>query len=166
MYSGRRHGTRGMSLSSFRPRGRGLGRHCLRNGRRQTLASSGLLTELAPAAGGQGVVLGSAVVLGDYPLRLDPAFPGHAVERWVEGAFLDGERVVGDRLDPAGDSIPMHGPPREGLEHEQFDRPLEQTGVFIEHEASEMSVRETAGPAERFTYAGLGKLARCTLDAQ
>src|SRR3954462_2104017 len=85
----------------------------------EALPAGGLVAELFASLGGESVELGAAVVFGDAPLGLDPAFAGHAVEGGIEGAFFDAEDVVGGALDPAGDAAAGHRAPGEGFEDEQ-----------------------------------------------
>jgi hypothetical protein len=49
--------------------------------------------ELSPAAACQSVVLRVPVVLGDAPLRLDPALDLEPMECRVERSFLDAQDV-------------------------------------------------------------------------
>src|SRR5581483_4017827 len=85
------------------------------NGARVFRPERGLGAQLLPPLGGELVVLGAAVVLGQPPLRLEPAALLHAVERGVERALLDLEPVVGGFPDPGGHGVPVARSPGEGL---------------------------------------------------
>src|SRR5262249_20071674 len=77
--------------------------------------------ELASPFRRELVVLGAAVVLRPPPRCLDPALVFHAVERWVERAFLEAERVVRSVLDPPRDRESVLWPPRQSLENQELD---------------------------------------------
>src|SRR5687768_14499768 len=62
----------------------------------------------------------AAVVLGDRPLRLDPARFFHAVERRIERSLFDAQLVAGDLLDAHGDGVTVQrAPSGEELQYEQ-----------------------------------------------
>src|SRR5262245_26136427 len=117
-------GFRSVMAASLGPGGGCFGRHGLADCCREALPPRRLVSELASALRGEVVILGSAVVLGDTPLRFDPSFARHAIERGIERAFLDAEDVVGGGLDPAGDAIAVHRSPRQRFEDQQFDGAL------------------------------------------
>src|SRR5438094_3397848 len=56
--------------------------------------------QLLSAARCQRVELGAAVVLGELPLRLDPAPFLETVQGGVERSFADGQHLAGELLDP------------------------------------------------------------------
>ena len=93
----------------------------------------GLGAELFPALGGELVVLGFAVVLGESPLGLEPAALLHAVEGGVERALFDLESLVGGLADPGGDGVAVSRPPREGLEDQEVERALEEIEIDGRH---------------------------------
>src|SRR5437867_699061 len=49
-----------------------------------------------------------AVLLREAPLRPQPSVLGHAVERGIERAFLDAQKIRGHALDARGDRVPVH----------------------------------------------------------
>jgi hypothetical protein len=51
------------------------------------------------------------------------------MEREVERAILDVERVARGVLDPAGDGVPVARAPDEGLENERVERALDELEV-------------------------------------
>ena len=48
---------------------------------------------------------------GSSPLALHPPALLEAVQRGVERALADGQDVIGELLDSAGDGVPVGGPP-------------------------------------------------------
>jgi hypothetical protein len=79
--------------------------------------------------GGELVELRAAVVLREPPVALDEPALLEPVQRGVERAFLDAERVVGGLGDPAADGVAVARALRERLEHEHVERALEQVEV-------------------------------------
>ena len=61
---------------------------------------------LAPR-GREPVIARAAVAGGDAPLGLDPALQEHALQRRIQGAFLDLQHVLGTLFDEAGDLVAM-----------------------------------------------------------
>src|SRR5215207_10102649 len=78
----------------------------------------GFGAELFSAGGGELVVLGSAVVLGQSPLRFDELFALEAVECLIERGVFDGQHFIGALADPPRDGVAMHRFPGEGLQDE------------------------------------------------
>ena len=64
------------------------------DGLREPLPVLFFFGKLFPAFGGQPIVAGAAIVLGDAPFRADPPVLFHAVERGLERAFLDAQDVL------------------------------------------------------------------------
>ena len=81
------------------------------------------------AGGGEPVVLCAPAVLGDAPLRVDPASLLEPDERWVDGALAYLQRVLGELLDAVGESPSVHRRERERLEDEQVERALQDLFV-------------------------------------
>src|SRR5688500_5871032 len=69
--------------------------------------------------------LGAPVVVGDTPCRRHPALALEAMQRRVQRAFLDEQRILGGLLDPFGDRIAMLRAPAQGLEDEQLEAAAE-----------------------------------------
>ncbi len=67
-------------------------------------------------ARGESVELGLAVALRESPLRVEPAFVFHPVQRRVERALFDLQLLARGLLDRAHDGEPVHRAPGEGLE--------------------------------------------------
>jgi hypothetical protein len=86
--------------------------------------------EVAEAGGGKTVDAGGTAFGGDAGLRPEPAFAEHALERGVERAFLDLEKVAGNLLDVADQRIAVHGLAAEGLEDHEFERAGEEVAVL------------------------------------
>ena len=87
--------------------------------------------ELPAAGGGELVVLGFAVVLGEPPLGLDPPALLEPVEGDVERPVLDGDGPVARVLDPPGDGVAVARSPGQRLEDEDVERALKQIEVGI-----------------------------------
>ena len=96
---------------------------------RITLKCGGLSHELATASRRQPIVPRLAIVLGYTPLGGDPRALFHTVERGVERAFLDVQLVLRGVADPFRNGVAVHRPPREGLQDEEVERPLQQFEV-------------------------------------
>src|SRR6185312_1923790 len=62
-------------------------------------------------AGGERVVLGAAIVVGESPLRYDRAAFLEAVERFIECSVDDHELAFAAAFDPFGNGVAMHGAP-------------------------------------------------------
>src|SRR5688500_1997782 len=69
----------------------------------------------------QCVRLRLTIVLGGAPGRGSPPPLLEAVERGIERALTDGQRVAGGLLDPSGDGIAVRRPPAQCLEDEQVE---------------------------------------------
>jgi hypothetical protein len=70
-----------------------------------------------PAAGRrEAVEFRAVVVLRNSPLGRDQLPLLQPMERWIERAHLDSERVIGHVLDPARDAVVVHRASGEGLE--------------------------------------------------
>ena len=81
-------------------------------------------TELAAAGRGERVEARPLVVVGLPPLRLDPAFLPHPLQRRIERALLDANHVLRHPLQMLRDRIAVHV-----LEAERFqDQHVEQPG--------------------------------------
>src|SRR5579859_776188 len=92
------------------------------DGAHHSLKLGDLNAQLPLAVGGEGVVAGATVAGSDSPLCGDPAFDQHALERWVERAFLDLEDVFGVPLDGLGDLVAVElAASGEGFEDEQVE---------------------------------------------
>src|SRR5512138_207933 len=123
-----RHGRR---IQRRRPRSAGIGGASDRledaEDRRRVLAPRrGLGAKLLAAAGREAVELRLPIVLAHAPLGFDGPGALEAVERLVEGGILDLEHAARALLDPPRDPIPVHGSPRERLEYEDVERPVQE----------------------------------------
>lgn len=117
------------TLSHSRLLARGLGRpqhllHC----RRVASPCRRLTPQVLAPSGSETVELGSTVVLGNAPLGRDQFALLQAVQCRIERPLLHPERIVGELLNPSGDAVSVHRPPREGLQHQQIQRTLQQIG--------------------------------------
>src|ERR1043166_7668159 len=88
-----------------------------------------LLSQRASSGGGEPVVLRAPAVLGDAPLRIDPAPLLEPDERRVDGALPYLQRVLGELLDAVGESPSVHRRERERFEDDQVERALQN--LFI-----------------------------------
>ena len=80
-----------------------------------------LLPALAPSAG-------RTALAGPFPrppVRLDPLLPLHPVEGGVERAFLHLDRLAAGIPQPAGDGVPVAGPPAQGAQDEGVEGSVE-----------------------------------------
>src|SRR4029079_3753512 len=98
----RKGGKRAMSVQ-----GRGVERG--EHGRRIPFPVVGFRAQLRPPLARQGIKLRLAVVFGRAPVRRDPAALFKTMQRRIERAFADGERIVGGVLDPARDRVAVRG---------------------------------------------------------
>src|SRR5690349_17470006 len=85
-----------------------------------------LVEEALAAGGGELVVFGAAVEVGDFPGGGDPAFGLEAFEGGVEGAEFDVERVAGSGAKGFGDAVSVEGAGAEGAQDEHVERAFEE----------------------------------------
>src|SRR5947207_2063538 len=78
-----------------------------------------LRTQLPAALVRDLVELGFASELRRAPIGFDPAIPLHAVERWIERAFLDAQRVMRLLAEPTDDRVAVARTEGECLENER-----------------------------------------------
>src|SRR5262245_5885180 len=89
------------------------------------------------------VVTCAPVVLGEPPLRRDPAVVLEAAKRRVERAFLYSQDVIGGGFDPTRDSVAVRWSADERLEDEDRERALKQIAGIAGH--SHPSLGKTMG---------------------
>jgi len=77
------------------------------------------------AATRERVILGLPVVFRRSPCRGDPLALFEPVQRGIERALTDGERIIGRLLDPAGDEVTVSGSPAEGFQDQKIQRASE-----------------------------------------
>jgi hypothetical protein len=90
--------------------------------------------QLLPAAAGDGVVLGLAVVVRGAPRGGDPAAVLQTDERGVDGALVEQDGVARDLLNAARDAVAVlltHG--RESLQHHEIEGSLKQIEFGVGH---------------------------------
>src|SRR5262245_31212263 len=80
---------------------------------------------MGAAGGGELVVAGAPVVLGDAPFRAEEAFFLEAVDGLVEGGVVEVQRAVGGALEPGDDLEAVHRSPAEGAEDEEVEGAFE-----------------------------------------
>src|SRR5687768_12102401 len=88
-----------------------------------------LLTQGASSGGGEPIILCAPAVLGNAPLRVDPAALLQPDQRRVDGALAYLQRILRELLDAVGESPSVHRRQRECLEDEQVERALQD--LFI-----------------------------------
>jgi hypothetical protein len=102
-------------LSSGRLDDAGYGAH-------DTVELGYLDTELLLASASEAVVAGAAIARRHTPLRCNPAFDQHSLQRRVKRALLNLKHLVGAILDRLGDLIAVQPTTdRERLEDEQVE---------------------------------------------
>ena len=69
---------------------------------------------------------GALAVLGGLPLGRDELLPLEAVQRRVERAGVDLERLARMRADRLGDAVAVPRPPLQSLQNQQVECPLQQ----------------------------------------
>src|SRR6266566_1243064 len=86
---------------------------------------AGFARQLLAPRGGEGVVLGAAIILGLTPFRFDESLLLELEERGVQGAVVEREAVFARLLDAASDAIAVKRPEYvEGFENHQGERAL------------------------------------------
>lgn len=98
----------------------------LADGGRVGFPGFGFGAKVLTAGGGELVVLGLAVVVGEAPLGFDEAFAFQAPEGGVERAFFHEEGLVGLAADEAGDGVAVEGAPGEGFEDDDVERAAQE----------------------------------------
>src|SRR5690349_1782071 len=86
--------------------------------------------ELLPSASGELVELRLASELRHSPLGFDPPFALHAVERGIERALFDLNRIAGRLFQPACDGVPVSRARAQRLEHERVERAVKTVFRF------------------------------------
>ena len=97
----------------------------------------GVLEELFAAAFGDGIKLGSAIVVGSAPFGGNPAALLKANERGINGALVEEDFVAGDLFDAASDAVTVlgaHGV--KCLQDHQVQGALKKIEFGVRHEAS------------------------------
>src|SRR3954451_3521366 len=77
--------------------------------------------KVAFTAGGELVELGASIVLGDAPVAVDQPALLESVQREIQRAILDDQRVAGSLLDPSRDTVTVLRSPREHAKHEEVE---------------------------------------------
>src|SRR5213593_2973006 len=73
----------------------------------QTLPAFGLFAKPPPAGRRHGVVLGFPLVIALTPFRRDESLMFQPVERGIQGALRDLQRVAGYLLNPEQNAVPV-----------------------------------------------------------
>src|SRR5262245_50150053 len=100
------------------------------HGRREALPGFQLALELPSPLARQRVELRVAPEIGRLPLGANPALLLEAMERGIERALADRQRVAGEQLNALGDPPAVQRLARDGFQDEQIQRALEQIGGF------------------------------------
>src|SRR5207302_877289 len=87
-------------------------------------------------AGRQLIVPGSPIILAHAPLGSDRPGSLEPVERFVQRRVLNLDHAIGAISDRPRHRVAMHRPPREGPQHEDVERALEQVKRLIGHGSS------------------------------
>ena len=93
------------------------------------MPSRELVAQMLTSCGGEPIELGFAIGVGESPLLLEVAFALEAVERRIQGTFLDAQRVAGGLSDPAADGVAVHRSPADGFEDQEVEGAREQIGA-------------------------------------
>ena len=97
-----------------------------RNGGRQAAPARALERQLSPAGRRDAVVLRALIVVGELPLRVDPALPLETMQRRIEGTVIDVEHLIGAGAERNADTVAVLGSPLQGPQNQQVERALEQ----------------------------------------
>ena len=104
------------------------------------------------------VVLRALIVVGELPLRVDPALPLETMQRWIEGTVIDVEHFIGAGAERNADTVAVLRSPLQGAQNQQVERALEQIRLL-----SRLGHRQEAiyhhGRRLSTTWAGRGKRA-------
>src|SRR5262249_44720223 len=95
---------------------------------RHLVPAVGFLAQSTAPCRRELVETGAPVVVGHAPFAVEQPAMFEAIERRIERALLDGERVAGDLLDAEQDAVAVQRPERGRLQDEQIERPAEQRG--------------------------------------
>ena len=66
----------------------------------------------------------AAIVGGGAPFGDDPALLQEPLQRGVQLAVFDLERIAGSLLDELGDAVSVHGPPAQGAQDDEVESAL------------------------------------------
>ena len=83
---------------------------------RELAPGGGFRCELRAALTRQAIQLRPPAELGLTPLSLEPSPSLHAIERWIQGPFLDDDRLLGGVLDELRNGVAVPGTPSQGLQ--------------------------------------------------
>src|SRR5438093_13157418 len=98
--------------------------------RRQPLPAFQLAFELFPPLAGQRVELCIASEIGRLPFGADPALMLETMQRGIQRALSDRQRVAREELDALGDAPAVQRRAGDGLPDEQIQGALEQIRRF------------------------------------
>jgi len=126
---------------------------------RQSFPTLLLFRQLLPALRRQPVIPCPPIVLRCPPLRADPPVLLHPVQRRVQRSFLHPQRILGYPLYVHGDPVPMHRPPRQRLQHQQPQRPLQHIILRLIH----FSFSQALISRHSYSYLYVSTLAMSTL---
>src|SRR5271155_3591112 len=105
--------------------------------RGHALPAFGLGQKLFSTAARERVELGFSIVVGDAPLRGDPAALLEAQQRRVKRALVEFEQVGGNLLNAHGNAVTVQGAEGlEGLEDDQIEGPLKDFPARLRHRDS------------------------------
>src|SRR2546429_7713163 len=102
-----------------------------RRARYYTLTAAGrkhLGAEMLAARGGERVIAGAPVVLGDAPFALDPGGEQQPLQRRIERALADLQHVLRQDFQPLGDAVARRRAGDERPQDEQIERARQQIG--------------------------------------
>ena len=63
-------------------------------------------------------LLRALIVVGALPLRVDPALPFEAMQRWIEGTVIDVEHGIGAGAECHADTVAVLRPPLQGPQNQ------------------------------------------------
>src|SRR4029453_7357800 len=102
-----------------------------RDGVTQALPAGGFGFELAAPLAREAVELGFAAAFGGLPFGLQPAAVLQAVQRRIERALSDLERVLRDLLEALDEGVSVDGFEGGDLQNEHVERALKEVNLFM-----------------------------------
>ena len=116
-------------------------RPLLRSPKRVVIDTAGKWRELAPPGRRDRVEAGLPARVGRSPLAVQPLLMRHPLERRIQRALLDAQRVFGGLVDSLGDGVAVQGAAaREHLQNQQVERTLKTIVRVLWHITSQLCI--------------------------
>src|SRR5579864_230293 len=128
------------------------------NSGRQTFPLTQFFLELFGACGSQFVELGTAIVVGDAPLGIDPASLLQSRQCGIQRSLAHLKSFLGNLLDALGNSPTMHRFERQRFEDQQVQSALQQLHLFAHQASYRMSTRRLDAAFCRMSTRAMGRL--------